>query len=605
MYSKDFGPYVMLNNKIPTNVVKFLYYYIRKQPIIFLLISLTAIFLNTANNVIWPYIIGNLVDYFQSIHLGKLEGHIDQISHYFLLALGFWIIIELAQSSKGIALSIAAPKFQSNIISSVFKSISYHSHSYFIYSHVGDIGQRISEMPRSAKFIVDDTLVVFIPLIISVCISSAVVFSMHPILALIFSAWIIIYIFSCIVFCVKSSKEVAVQASSRAFLYGKIVDSISNHLTVKIFTGHNYETQQIQKALNDTTSKYKHSMLYIEKFKILLACISVISVASMFYYAVLLWRDGSITAGDIVFLITNTLALMQYLWWAYDEMPYVFYEIGVLKQSLTLLIDSDHKEDLGSSISVKKGEIEFSNVSFNYKNNNNIFQNKSLIIKGGEKIGLVGFSGSGKTTFANLIMRLYDVSSGSIKVDGQDIAKASLDSVRSSIAFIPQDPFLFHRSVMENIRYGNNSASDEEVIEASKKAECHNFIINLENGYDTIVGERGGKLSGGQRQRIAIARAILKNAQIIVMDEATSALDSSTEKLIERSLNDFMKEKTVIVIAHRLSTLINLDRILVFDKGNIVEDGTHKELLDKNLLYANLWRMQQNGILPEHESQLF
>ena len=227
-----------------------------------------------------------------------------------------------------------------------------------------------------------------------------------------------------------------------------------------------------------------------------------------------------------------------------------------------------------------------------------MFEDKTLVINGGEKVGLVGYSGSGKSTFVNLITRMFDVQKGDILIDGQSIRSVTLESLRKNIGFIPQDPTLFHRSIMDNIRYGKFDADDEEAIEASKQAHVHEFVTELPTGYQTFVGERGIKLSGGQRQRIAIARAILKDAPILILDEATSALDSVTESLIQESLQVAMKNKTVIVIAHRLSTIKSLKRILVFDKGHIVEEGSHQDLLEKGKIYPQLWNLQQ-GFLTD------
>jgi ATP-binding cassette subfamily B protein len=225
----------------------------------------------------------------------------------------------------------------------------------------------------------------------------------------------------------------------------------------------------------------------------------------------------------------------------------------------------------------------------------------NVTIQSGSKTGLVGFSGSGKSTFVNLILRFFDVSSGKILIDWQDIKQVTQDSLRQSIALIPQDTSLFHRSLMENIRYGRLEATDEEVFEVSKQAHCDEFIRQLPEGYQTLVGERGIKLSGGQRQRIAIARAMLKKAPILILDEATSALDSVTEKYIQESLHELMTGCTTIVIAHRLSTLAEMDRILVFSKGSIVEEGTHQQLLALNGHYAKMWKMQAGGFLPDSE----
>jgi ATP-binding cassette subfamily B protein len=260
--------------------------------------------------------------------------------------------------------------------------------------------------------------------------------------------------------------------------------------------------------------------------------------------------------------------------------------------------------DGAKKIEVKEGEIIFNDITFGYSKDRNVFENLNVKINAHQKIGLVGYSGSGKSTFNNLILRLFDVQKGEILIDGQDIKTITQESLHKQIAVIPQEPMLFHRSVMENIRYGKLDATDEEVYEAARLAMAHAFIERLPQGYQSLVGERGVKLSGGQRQRIAIARAVLKNAPILLMDEATSALDSVTEKAIQTILDNLISQKTVLIIAHRLSTISHLERILVFHEGKIVEDGTHHELLEVNGYYAKMWHMQSDGFLPENEQAI-
>ena len=275
--------------------------------------------------------------------------------------------------------------------------------------------------------------------------------------------------------------------------------------------------------------------------------------------------------------------------------------LGRITQALKVVLDKPEFQDLPEAYELKvtRGAISFDRVLFHYKGITPLFHNKSVIIGAGQKVGLVGYSGSGKSTFVNLILRLYDVTEGSILIDGQDIRNCTQDSLRKNIAMIPQDPSLFHRTLIDNIRYGCENASDEEVVEAAKRAHAHDFIAKLPQGYNALVGERGVKLSGGQRQRIAIARAILKNAPILILDEATSALDSVVESDIQQSLWELMQGKTTIVIAHRLSTLLHMDRILVFEQGKIVEDGSHTQLLTKNGMYKTLWEAQVGGFLPD------
>jgi ATP-binding cassette subfamily B protein len=293
--------------------------------------------------------------------------------------------------------------------------------------------------------------------------------------------------------------------------------------------------------------------------------------------------------------------LLGFIWFVSYQMTIYTREIGVIGNALSLVRKSHGLVDAQNAkpIHITRGEIHFDHVTFSYQKNRNVFKDLNLTIAAGEKVGLVGFSGSGKTTFVNLMLRFYDLQSGKILIDGQDIAHATQDSLRSQIAMIPQDPALFHRSLMENIRYGLLDASDDDVIRASELAHCHEFIIRLDGSYEALVGERGVKLSGGQRQRIAIARAILKNAPILILDEATSALDSATEKLIQESLHNLMQNRTAIVVAHRLSTLNDMDRIIVFHHGRVIEEGTKEQLLKAKGHFAMLWDMQTDGFLPE------
>ena len=327
-------------------------------------------------------------------------------------------------------------------------------------------------------------------------------------------------------------------------------------------------------------------------------------VVSIYAVIFLLWliylqNNNLITSGDFALVFMLNFRMFDKLHELSDQLREFVANWGTVDQALTILDMAPEVQDekLAQSIIVKQGEIVFKNVQFCYKESEPLFQNKSITIKPGQKIGLVGYSGGGKSTFVNLILRLYDVTLGSILIDGQDIRNVTQDSLHAAIGMIPQDPSLFHRSLMENIRYGRVNATDEEVIEAAKRAHAHDFISKLPQQYEALVGERGIKLSGGQRQRIAIARAILKNAPILILDEATSQLDSITENDIQDSLWELMQDKTTIIIAHRLSTLLHMDRILVFDQGVIIEDDTHSELLAKSGLYKILWNAQVGGFL--------
>ena len=304
----------------------------------------------------------------------------------------------------------------------------------------------------------------------------------------------------------------------------------------------------------------------------------------------MLFRSFALLQG-YAYTLTNTLAeigrTLRNLFGALADAKEM---VEILEKPIEIT-DADNAKPLV----ISEGAIAFKKVSFRYKTQSSGVQDLSLAIRGGEKVALVGPSGAGKSTLTKLLFRFYDVTTGSITIDGQDIKQITQQSLRDAISLVPQEPILFHRTIMENIRYGNPSASDEEVIQAAKQARCHEFISRLAKGYETYVGERGIKLSGGERQRVAIARAILKNAPILVLDEATSSLDSESEALIQEALTELMKGKTTIVIAHRLSTVMQMDRILVLDHGKIVDEGTHADLIERDGLYQSLWNIQAGG----------
>jgi ATP-binding cassette subfamily B protein len=314
-----------------------------------------------------------------------------------------------------------------------------------------------------------------------------------------------------------------------------------------------------------------------------------------------LWNQGAIATADLVVATSLSLLIISEARNLSRRLLEFFEHIGNVANGVLTIVQPHDLIDLDGAIphSIIQAKIDFRQVSFSYSGDKKVFDNLSVSIQAGERVGLVGFSGSGKSSFVNLILRLFDPQSGQILIDGVDIKDMTQDALHSQIGMIPQDPSLFHRTLLENIRYGRLEATDEEVIQAARKAYAHDFIAQIKEGYDSMVGERGVKLSGGQRQRIAIARVILKDAPILILDEATSSLDSITEKAIQDTLDLAMNGKTVIVVAHRLSTISHLDRILVFDQGCIVEDGTHAKLLEGRGAYYRLWKMQAGGFLPE------
>jgi ATP-binding cassette subfamily B protein len=343
-------------------------------------------------------------------------------------------------------------------------------------------------------------------------------------------------------------------------------------------------------------------MWYVEKMRlvttIFYVIIGVIGIYGLFVY---LWLRGQITTGQVIQVFVTMWGFSGALWATGSALPAIFQSIGVIKQAYAVMCDPQDVSDAPDSqpLKVSSGSIVFDNVSFHYNNGIRLFENKYVEIRGGEKIGLVGYTGAGKSTFISLILRFFPFQEGEIRIDGQDITKVTLASLREQIALIPQEPVLFHRTIWENICYGKPNATEAEVLRVAKLAHVDEFIGTVPGGYQAKVGERGTKLSGGEKQRIAIARAMLTMAPILILDEATSALDSLTERYIQESLERLMKGRTSIVIAHRLSTLSRMDRLLVFNEGEIVEEGSHAALLAKGGLYAEMWNMQVGGFLPE------
>jgi ATP-binding cassette subfamily B protein len=585
--------------KIPDQRFGYFLYFIKKQKINFV-IFLIACLATSLSSSIWPYITGKIIDALSG-YTGDKNLIFHQLGYLFFSALTFWVFLEVLTRLQGFASAAIYPNFEANIRMATFEHVNKHSLSYFSNNFVGSVANRISDLPRSSSIVIDFVFNNLVPLVTAIFISSVLFMELEPILSLIFFGWLATHLFICAVAGARAAELSRIQSESRTQLQGRIVDTLNNHLNVKLYTKQYFEVENVRNAQDDEISKNRATLFFIEKFKLLLSLIAFFSLISLFYFTIKFWQYNQISLGDMIFVFSSTLNILALAFAATVEMAYLFRELGVIKQGLKIIkdpIDIEEQED-AKELRVTKGKIEFIKVTFRYKHTNNVFKEKTLTIEGGQKVGLVGLSGSGKTTFAHLILRLFDIESGAIKIDKQDISRITLKSLRDNICLIPQEPMLFHRSIMDNIRYSSEDATDEEVINASIKANCHEFIMNLEDGYDTQVGEKASKISGGQKQRIAIARAILKDAPILIMDEATSALDSYTEKLIQDSIRVLSKNKTSIIIAHRLSTLLEVDRILVFDQGTIIEDGTHQELLAKSGHYAMLWRMQTAGLLPD------
>jgi ATP-binding cassette subfamily B protein len=393
-------------------------------------------------------------------------------------------------------------------------------------------------------------------------------------------------------------------ASSESEQTAKLADNITNIATVSAFAGEDHEYELFKKQANTTKNKYLQMMnVQMKNELITQSSTNTLNFLAVALGIIAITKLG-ISVGTLYLIIIYTINLTNRLWQSMFVVRNINRAFGDAAEMTEILQLEPEVKDVEQPVEllVKNGNIRFDSVNFKYtekSKDTEVFNNLDLEIKGGEKVGLVGHSGGGKTTITKLLLRFADIQSGTILIDGVDISKVRQTDLRKSIIYVPQEPLLFHRSLADNIRYGKLSATHEEVVKAAKLAHADEFISQLSEGYETLVGERGVKLSGGQRQRVAIARAMLKDAPILVLDEATSALDSESEKLIQDALWKLMDKKTAIVIAHRLSTIQKMDRIVVLENGQIAEQGSHKELLDKNGIYAKLWSHQSGGFLEE------
>lgn len=517
--------------------------------------------------------------------------------------IAFFVLVRIMHSVSAFGidtlLAYIHPDIKKDIGAKLLNNLWYHTSSFYEEELSGSIASKIEAIQNSVCNIFDNARRIFrfFCEILFACLFASFI---HPIFILVIIGWTLIFILFGYLFSSRLNLLSYKLSESSNETFGKIVDIISNIFTIKIFHSYKYENRYILNYLEKTSKAEKEFRMLQAKSWVVLDIFCLFLSICMIILLIKLMNLTVLSAGDFAFIIMLSLSLTNTVFDILEQFEDFINNLGSAKQSLEVFFKEINTKEINANkkLLIKKSDIEFQDVYFQY-NDNQVFKKLSVRINNGETVGLVGVSGSGKSTFVKLILRLIEPTQGKILIDNTNIIDVSIADIMSAISFVPQDPILFHRSIRENIRYGNPESSDEEVETAAKKAFIHDFIITLPNGYETLVGERGIKLSGGQRQRVAMARAFLKSSKILVMDEATSSLDTITENDIQKSLLQLTHNKTSLIIAHRLSTVSKLDRILVFDEGSVIEDGKPSELLEYDGVYKKLWNHSIDGLLPE------
>lgn len=518
---------------------------------------------------------------------------------FMMSGMGFvgWI----GQRIRSVGIRNFEMKVMVDLSNQAFTYLIRHSHDFFTSNFAGSLTRRVSRYSRAFEQVADVITENFLSVFLYATGVIIILSTRNIYLGIGVLVWCVLMVWFQLMLTRKGQTYRVKSSAEDSKLTGILSDSVANHSTITLFAS---GTQESRTFFDANKNWYQATMKAWRFDSTIHAVQGLMALALEFVLissAILLWSKGLISIGDFVLIQVYILGLLTRIWGIGSSLRRLYYGFADADEMIEIL-DKPHgiEDRLGAARPTHaEGAIGFENVSFSFTAGTDVLHDFTLHIPPGQKIALVGPSGAGKTTVTKLLLRLYDVTAGKITLDGTDIRDVAQESLRTLISFVPQDPILFHRSLKDNIKYGKENATDEEIIEAAKKAHCHEFIYKLPLGYETHVGERGVKLSGGERQRVAIARAILKNAPVLVLDEATSALDSESEHLIQDALKTLMQGKTVIVIAHRLSTIMEMDRIIVMQHGTIEADGAHSELLQHDGLYKKLWSIQAGSFISE------
>lgn len=507
-----------------------------------------------------------------------------------------WLFAAIAHFS----LSLATAKIMARLKQKSFDYLMLHSRKFFVNNFTGSLVQKVNRFAYAFEILMDNLVFNLIPIAIYILGSIAVTAFLAPPIALVIIIWSLLVIAANFIFSRWKIKYDVARAAADSKTTGFLSDNIVNYISVKLFNGYRSESSDFKKVSDDQAQKTITTWQLSNAANITQHFLIIIVEFAAFYYTVLLWQSGQAFIGTFVLVQTYVIGISHQLWGVNRMFRGIYQAIADSKEMVEILETPHQIKDFPGAkiLAGVKGKIDFENIVFGFQDDRIILKNFDLSINSGEQVAIVGSSGAGKTTLTGLLLRLFEPTGGRILIDGNDIREITQESLRKNISLVPQDPVLFHRSILENIRYGRPEASDEDVIAAAQMAHCDKFVQKMPAGYQTMVGERGVKLSGGERQRVAIARAILKHAPILILDEATSSLDSKSEALIQDALDALMKDQTVIAIAHRLSTIRKMDRVVVLKGGTIIEQGSHQSLIrKKDGIYRKLWRLQSSGFI--------
>lgn len=550
-----------------------------------------GIFLNSSFGVVETYLVRILVNAFADKQYDKMLEIVWYIT-------GIAVVANINWRSVGYMVNYFQPRVMSDLLNTCYEYIFGHSRSFFTNNFTGSIQTRIRRYQGSYERFTDTLMWNMSGTVLSILLILGVLSTKKPAIGLVFLLWTLLFGVSVYFIAKKKMKYDLNSAEQETKTSAHLADTLTNNVNIKLFSSKNTEVKSYRRLtqklfesrrkawnLGNHWNAFQGAAMVLLQFVVLRL---LVRYASM----------GRLTIGDFVLIETYMLQIFDQLWGFGNNIKNIYESFADANEMTEMLLEPHAIIDTAGALPIRvaQGLIEFENVGFYYTPDNPIFRKFNLRIESGQKLAVVGPSGAGKSTIVNLLLRFEDVKAGVIRIDGQDISKVTQDSLRNAIAFVPQDPILFHRTLMENIRYGRPDATDKEVIAAAKLAHAHEFISKCPDKYATFVGERGVKLSGGERQRVAIARAILKDAPILILDEATSSLDSESESLIQQALHNLMQGRTTIAIAHRLSTIREADRIIVLEEGKITEEGAHEVLVQmEEGTYRRLWEIQTSG----------